>query len=62
MLRVASPSSNIDVLLVGMSLEKATEIVDTVEWAKNGRCWLRQAAVPPQQIPQAPFAQAHQPQ
>jgi hypothetical protein len=59
-LRVASPSSNIDVLLVGMSIEKATEIVDTIEWAKNGRYWLRQPVVPvapPVRHPQAPYAE-----
>jgi len=41
-LRVASASTQIDVRLVGMSLEKAAEIVDTLEWAKNGRYWLRE--------------------
>jgi hypothetical protein len=42
-LRVASPSGHIDALLVGMTLEKATEVIDTVEWAKDGRYRFRQA-------------------
>jgi len=44
-LRIASPSSHIDVLLAGMSLEKAIEVIDSIEREKNTRYWLRIAAV-----------------
>ena len=36
-LRVASPSSRIDVLLVGMSLDQATSVIDSIERAKDAR-------------------------
>ena len=43
-LRVSSPSSHIDVLLAGMSLEKATEIIESIERVKNAR-FLRRPVV-----------------
>ena len=36
-LRVASPSSRIEVLLVGMSLDQATSVIDSIERAKDAR-------------------------
>jgi hypothetical protein len=44
--RVASSSTQIRVALVGMSLEKAVEVIDAVESAKNARQGMRQAATP----------------
>ncbi len=40
--RVSSPSCHIDVALVEMNIENATQLMDTIEWAKNERYLLRQ--------------------
>ncbi len=63
--RVSSASTSIEVPLSGVGFDKAVEIIDAVEWAKNEHYWMRRnfvAAQPVQQTASVPQAWATAPQ
>ena len=63
--RVSSASTSIEVPLSGVGFDKAVEIIDAVEWAKNEHYWMRKnlvTAQPVQQAPSVPQAWAAAPQ